>query len=248
MPACLAALVLLVSACDAQSPSVESDAVQYSGEELYSGFLLVSGPVADLFPEVFSPEAYSAAELREMLSPSEYEAVEAQLAAADLSIEDVSGLVHRYRTLDGAELAEKQLIEMRLIGHIREADPAFFDWFAAEMQSGNQLRISAAMERAYELHQAAVLGVLDIDLDAYVDRVTAIDSAAGKGVVQLALAVAYVAAVGAAVVVGLMFGAVNLSYVYNATRFWNVSIPKRDTGNREYFINTIAQRLALPSS
>jgi hypothetical protein len=147
----------------------------YTGEEILRGVLFGAGPVTKLVPEIWESAELKAlqekaksnasrTELRSMIDtefaalPEREPELDAKtIAAAKTMLERVQALTPSQRGTPS--LAAQAKMQRLLIGLIRNADPTFFPRFGNEMQSGNPLRVDAAMHEATQRLLAASVQV-----------------------------------------------------------------------------------------
>ena len=167
--------ILLAAACG--SPSMHGDeetptasvelAPQFDGEDILRGVLFGQGPVATRIPE--HAKALEEALFRPQTIPVKTIAAQlhqhaAQLEKAGALSEQVARIRERASELERSpdtlvtSAVTKDVLLARadaLIARIRQAHPSFFQQFAIEMQSGDRVRIDAALKRANETMSTA---------------------------------------------------------------------------------------------
>jgi hypothetical protein len=136
----------------------------FTGEEVFRGTMFGTGPVADLLPEIWKrPElAQAAARAKSVeFQPSLKAKLDVEMEAVSSSEPDISpATIARFKTLmesvskapvdqrAAATAAAQAKMQRLLLRVIHKSDPSFFTRFAAQMQSGNQIRIDAAVHEA----------------------------------------------------------------------------------------------------
>lgn len=131
----LSLLASVACATDATDDGVVQ-ARAFDGATLFEGIVLGAGPVAALFPEITDFQT-------DELSDEEREELDAWLANAELTDEDMPALFARY---DADPEAKRQRAE--IIARIDADDPEFLDRFGAAMQSGDHVEILAGLDEA----------------------------------------------------------------------------------------------------
>ena len=136
----------------------------FTGEEVFRGTMFGTGPVAELLPEIWKrPElAQATARAKSVeFQPSLKAKLDVEMEAVSSSEPDISpATIARFKTLmesvskapvdqrAAATAAAQAKMQRLLLRVIHKSDPSFFTRFAAQMQSGNQLRIDAAVHEA----------------------------------------------------------------------------------------------------
>ena len=154
--------VLSIAACD--SDNVEEEL--FSGKELFEAFLFGErGEVTDKLPELFGPAVeITESQIRQVLTAAEL----AELDSLGVTIDDLKRIGKDLAaSLTVEQEMERQRVMREIITFIENRDGAFFDRFAEEVQSGNQLRVERALEEAGELFKIALKELYDVDLDEY---------------------------------------------------------------------------------
>jgi SdpC family antimicrobial peptide len=138
----------------------------YDGETILKGIFLGQGPVAKLLPEVWdNPEVLEMRDEARRMTPAQmadrFEASAGLLrSGGDAEHADqLVGMAGRLRAgtvnPDDVTRAMPELDEaagvQALLDSVREADPQFFTRFAADMQSGDHLRLEGAMVAAADM-------------------------------------------------------------------------------------------------
>lgn len=165
----LAGALVLPPGCATQGgddPTTDVDR-SYSGEELFLAVFFADGPAADLFPEL-------RAEMSKQLVD---ELTEEQRIEAEKVMKQ-AGKPHR---LSGDQRAQLDEIESAVLGHIRDADPTFFERFADDLRSGDHFLVDAALSEGADHLQTGLalhLGVDPADLAAGADQQRCISFAA----------------------------------------------------------------------
>ncbi|HEY8088866.1 MAG TPA: hypothetical protein VIF09_13495 [Polyangiaceae bacterium] len=136
----------------------------FTGQEIFRGTMFGTGPVAALLPEIWKhPQVTQAVERARGLDyrPTELTQLDKQLDDAAASEPDISpATMTKFRTLmDRAahEPADRRVratahvqarMQRLMVAAIEKEDPSFFTRFGVQMQSGNQVRIDAAIHDA----------------------------------------------------------------------------------------------------
>ncbi len=155
----VALFALLLAGCDAAGPDTADLSARYDGESVYRGVIFGQGAVAALFPEIWNQQAVQQA--LDQMSPDQLDQYLADRKVAFAAFDD--------------------LVEI-----IRNDDPAFFERFGADMQSGEHLRVQAALEAGFDKLVFAAAAKEGVDTETFKAELTRLDAAsalegAGKG-------------------------------------------------------------------
>ena len=220
--------LFLVVGCDSNAIE-EPVAEKHSGEELFVGLFFGQGIVADKLPEIYrsgmddylqslDASEFMSEEMVEFLEKSELSQEQlAEITSLILNVNTSQEDIDKYREYI-QEFRDKIEAEIALIA---ASHPDFFDEFAADMQSGDHLKVQEALVNATEVHQEALGEIFGIDIEKYLglygDDLDVMQIGTGWLVCVVALAitaVAYFMVVNTAVVINGAL-AVNVAAVLN---------------------------------
>lgn len=160
--ASLITVSLAVPACDADDDTDLADEERsYTGEELFAGFFLNTGPVAGSIQSLQSERGQA---MIEEMSDSEWAKV-VTIGAEALRTHGLTKIAEELETTPREQLLANSngdqmdgLSEI-LLALISAEEPDFFASFAADITSGDHYRVAAAMGKGSELLLDALAGL-----------------------------------------------------------------------------------------
>jgi SdpC family antimicrobial peptide len=161
LAACMSASMLLSAVgCGSTATPVDQSAgtqkQAYSGVDIFRGVYFGDGPVAQLLPEMWGPEAARAVEAQrspqQLMAQLEYSITRMKAEGwSDAIVSKAQTTLDSLR--NGGQVPEVSAEQANtakqfVLARLAESDPTFLDRFGADLQSGDQVRIDAAMTDA----------------------------------------------------------------------------------------------------